>query len=173
MIPARVGVVSLRNRAGIVVGHALVDAEDLEWASRWTWCLNANGYAWRNSRGEPGEAKHVYLHRALLGLRAGDRRQVDHINRDKLDDRRVNLRIATDATNRQNTPAIGGSSQYRGVHFDRSRGRWTASAQLNRQGHHLGRFATEQEAAAVAAAWRAKHMPFSHDADDFTPPTDR
>jgi hypothetical protein len=128
------------------------------------WCLNPNGYAWRNDRLGVG-AKHVYLHRAVLGLVPGDGLYVDHINRNRLDNRRENLRRVTPAESRQNTPSIGKSSRYRGVSFDRRRGLWIAQAHLEGRLHHLGRFDTEIEAAMAARAWRLEHMPFTVEAD--------
>lgn len=155
----------LRNREGIVVGTVTVDDEDFHLA-RYGWCLNANGYAWRSSRGEPDEAAHVYLHRAIMGLHKGDAVQVDHINRRKLDNRRSNLRLSDNQTNKQNVPAHGGTSAFRGVHFDKARRKWSASCQQGRRGHFLGRYATEVEAAQAASRYRAANMPYSDDARD-------
>ena len=150
--------VPLRNRAKQVVAHFLVDDEDAGLATEFRWSLNANGYAWRSIM---GGTRHVYLHRQLLGLERGDRRQVDHVNRNKLDNRRSNLRVVTPAENRQNTPALGGSSRHRGVRWDAARGKWAASVQLDRKHRYVGRFDTEDEAAQAAAAFRRKHMPYS------------
>jgi hypothetical protein len=52
------------------------------------------------------ERKKVYLHRAILGLEAGDVRQCDHINRDTLDNRRANLRMATVLENAHNRGGV-------------------------------------------------------------------
>lgn len=151
--------VPLRDRQGSLVAEALLSPEDAALAAQ-RWCLNANGYAWRS--GKRGvESRHVYLHRAVVGCVTGDGVLVDHINRDRLDNRRSNLRPVTPAQSRQNTPSLGGTSSYRGVTFDRRKRRWRAQVQLNRQSYILGRFATEAEAAAVVSAWRREHMPFS------------
>jgi hypothetical protein len=155
---AEVTQLPLYDRSGVIVAHFEVDATDEDGISDWRWSLNGNGYVWRSIN---GGKQHIYLHRALVGLERGDRRQCDHIDRDKLNNRRSNLRVATSAQNRQNTPAIGGSSKYRGVHWDKSRGKWAATAQLDRRLHHLGRDNSELEAHQVATEWRKLHMPFS------------
>jgi hypothetical protein len=98
----------------------------------------------------------------LLGCTKGDGVYVDHINRDKLDDRRGNLRIVTPAESRQNTPAISG--RHRGVSWDAARGKWQAKAQLNGRMVQIGRFASEEEAHQAVSNWRSEHMPFSEDA---------
>jgi hypothetical protein len=158
MTPERIHVVPLLARDGTVRAHTLVSEADAERVLRYPWCLNANGYAWRNDRRQVG-SKHVYLHRMIVGLVPGDGLYVDHINRDKLDNRRMNLRIVTPAQSRQNTPAIVGP--HRGVTFDRSRGQWQATAQLDGRRRWIGRYATEEEAAAASRAWRRAHMPFT------------
>lgn len=110
----------------------------------------------------------VLLHRWILGLVVGDIRQGDHINRDKLDNRRANLRIVTPAENGQNTKprtALSGRptrSRFRGVSRDAA-GRWIAYGQLHGRRHHVGAFDTEQQAAAAARAWRAAHMTHATD----------
>jgi hypothetical protein len=157
MTPARVAVIPLHDRLGAVVAHALIDAADEPLVAQWRWSLNANGYAWRNTRLE--RPRHVYLHRALAGCQPGDGLYADHINRDKLDNRRANLRIVTPAQSRQNTPAIRGV--HRGVTFDSARGLWRATAQLGGHVRWIGRYRTEEEAAAASRAWRIAHMPFT------------
>lgn len=107
--------------------------------------------------------RHFRLHRELLGLSESDTREVDHINRDRLDNRRCNLRVVTHAQNGQNVPAQGGTSPHRGVSFCRQTGRWRAHVMIDGKQNQLGRFDTEQEAAIAAAAFRRKHMPFAED----------
>lgn len=160
--PSRVAVLPLRNRLGKVIAYALIDAADADQMGQWRWTLNTNGYVWRSVN---GGRRHVYLHRSLMEREPGDGLFVDHVNRDKLDNRRENLRVVTPAESRQNTPSLGGTSGHRGVSWDRHRGKWKAAAQLDRRMHHLGRFDTEDEAAEAVRRWRAKHMPFATEDD--------
>ena len=150
----------------VIVGYTLIDDEDAEFVNQWSWRMLPKLYVCRSD----GARRTVYLHRALLGLERGDRRQADHINRDRLDNRRSNLRIVTAAQNRQNVRATGGYSVFRGVTFHRGERKWQAQAQLNGKHTTIGRFSTEEAAAAAAAAWRREHMPFSEDAVDMTAP---
>jgi hypothetical protein len=101
------------------------------------------------------------LSRLLMGLEWGDKREVDHINHNKLDNRRSNLEIVTRAENGQNRIDGTGASRYRGVFWRADRQKWKACVELDGHAHHLGCFNSEEEAARVAAEWRAEHMPFS------------
>lgn len=138
---------------------ALVDEDDYWGLLGFRWCLTAGGYAGRYDREHPS-ASSVRMHRELLGLVRGDGVEVDHVNRDRLDNRRENLRIVGRQGNAQNLPSYTGtSSRFRGVSFNRQSGKWTAQHKLNRKYHYLGSYATEQEAADAARAFRLEHMP--------------
>lgn len=132
---------------------ALVDACDLAFVSGMAWHLN-EGYA--RSGSATGK---VYMHRLLLGV-SGDLHS-DHRNRDRLDNRRANLRAVTQAQNNQNVSKRPGlTSRYRGVRLHAS-GRWSAQVHIAGRQHYLGYFTDEDEAGRVAAAYRARMLPFS------------
>ena len=152
---------------GSVVAYALVDVADYKWLARWKWQLNSRGYAIRSSR----KGGTWLMHRQILGLHRGDPRHGDHINRDRLDCRRGNLRIAERGhkDNNQNVASrTGSTSRYRGVSWETKSQRWKACVRLDGRLHHLGRFKDEREACAAAATFRREHMPFSTDAIEWT-----
>jgi hypothetical protein len=102
------------------------------------------------------------MHRLILGLPVGDPRLGDHINRNRLDNRRSNLRIVDRAGNGQNVGSRAGStSSFRGVSWDSRNRKWSAQCMLRQKLYHLGRYTSEIEAARAAAAFRAEHMPFA------------
>lgn len=82
-----------------------VDEVDYHYLNKWKWQYGANGYAVRDEYlGKvDGKYKHktVLMHRQLLSPSKGF--DVDHINRNKLDNRRTNLRVATRSQNKANT----------------------------------------------------------------------
>jgi len=91
----------------------------------------------------------LFLHRVIVRPPGGF--EVDHINRDKLDNRRENLRLATRMENMQNkAKASGCTSKYRGVSW---RGRvnkknpWGAYISNRGKRVELGYFPTEKIAA--------------------------
>lgn len=143
---------------------ALVDNADAEAISAYRWSM-AKGYAARQVRVE-GKRLGVLIHREILGFGPGDP-DVDHINGNKLDNRRANLRPCTMAQNKQNLH----ERPYRGTHWNAERNLWIAQAGPEGTNRYLGSFATREEAAAVVTAWRRQHMPFSADArDEYKPP---
>lgn len=77
---------------------------------------------------------------------------IDHINRNTLDNRIENLRLATRNQNAQNSrPIRGSSSKYKGVGWDKNKIRWIAkiyySVKDEKRYKYIGRFKTEKEAA--------------------------
>lgn len=148
--------IPLYGRGGIIKGYTLVDAQDYEWLSRWRWNL-VQGYAARRN-----DKSTVYMHREILGLGRGNGLECDHINGDRLDNRRVNIRIVTHAQNQQNMRSYRTSaSGIRGIYWHRRDRKWKAKAQLYGRVYHVGSFESKEEAAAAITAWRKEYMPFS------------
>lgn len=155
--------IPLHAVGGMVRAHAVIDSADAEWAAQWRWSLGVDGYVVRTqhvTNGGRRGVKNFRLHRELVGLTNGDGFEVDHINRDRLDNRRSNLRVTTRRQNSQNMPSQAGtSSQHRGVTLEKRTGKWVAQVQTGGKGYNLGSFASEEEAAAVAREARLRMLP--------------
>lgn len=144
----------LANGRGVV----LVDDANVVMLSDYRWhIVPMPRTAYASARGMNGST--LYMHRLIMDAPKG--MQVDHINRDGLDNRRANLRLATKSQNQANEGPRGGSSRYRGV-YRITRGNRTKPwrAQVKYLGHRkgLGDYATEEEAARAydafaLAAW--------------------
>jgi hypothetical protein len=83
-------IIHLKNGA-----HAIVDDEDYEWLSQYKWHLSSDGYAKTCINDET-----IYMHRFILNPPKG--MWSDHINRNRLDNHRHNLRVVTPRENAQN-----------------------------------------------------------------------
>ena len=118
---------------------SLVDDEDYERLSRWCWQVT-NGYPSRSTR-----AGTIYMHREIMRPAPG--RQVDHINHDRLDNRRVNLRVCTVSENQGNQLARRRTSRFKGVSFCRAHRRWRAHITAGGRSRALGSFSSEEAAA--------------------------
>lgn len=157
--------VPLHRKNGDIRGYAIIDAADAAWVGQWRWHrVKSTGYVGRVER-DGDERNLVSLHRELLGLpRIADGREGDHIDRNPLNCRRGNLRVATGPQNKQNKSSYRGStSKHRGVSWTTSQGKWHAQIQVNGKKTHLGNYDSEQEAARVAADARARLMPYAMD----------
>lgn len=159
--------IPLRNRQKQILAVAIVDDEDYEAVTAHRWFLY-QGYARRQVSKGPKHArvvKTILMHRQIMGLVPGDGLDVDHISRDRLDNRRVNLRVATRGENNQNTPARrNGTSAHRGVYWSKGHGKWGACARITGRTRHVGFFDDEHEAGRAVAAFRAEHMPYTVEA---------
>ncbi len=150
-------------RRGQIKAFASVDAEDYRWLSTRRWYYAAHGYGRIHHRVD-GKPRVQLLHRLIASTAAElpPGYEVDHIDLNKGNNRRANLRVVTHAQNHQNKAANrGGYSRRRGVTFDRGRGKWVAKHKMHGKTFNLGRYSTEDEAAAAAASFRAEHMPYS------------
>lgn len=131
---------------------SLVDDEDFDLLNKWTWQKDAYGYARRNHhvggswRKNNVVQKNVLMHRVIINCPVG--MQVDHINGNKLDNRRLNLRICTNIQNARNrAPYEKTSSKYKGVSFHKETKKWQAYIKVDKKLKYLGLFKTEEDAA--------------------------
>ncbi len=128
---------------------ALVDEQDAVQLSWMRWhTRNKSGQLYAYARvpgtGDPGVI--VGMHRFLMD--AGQRKEVDHINGNGLDNRRSNLRLCNRQQNSFNRGAHRGhSSKYKGVSFRKGIARFRATISLNNRKIHLGHFVIEEDAA--------------------------
>lgn len=149
----------------------VVSASDVESLRHWTWRFNRkHGRVQGRRRGSRDS-----FHLARVVMDAPPSMDVDHINGDPLDNRRINLRLATKRENAQNRPrpyARKKSGLPRGVTTTSGRSLvcpFRAECRLKGKTIHIGYFRTVDEADAAARAWRAEHMPFSAEGDGRRP----
>ncbi len=72
---------------------------------------------------------------------------VDHYDGNGLNNCRANLRICTRQQNAYNSRRSGGTSQFKGVHFEKATGKWRATITLKGEHFDLGLYDDEVEAA--------------------------
>jgi hypothetical protein len=131
----------------------IVEPQDYYWLNTFNWCPKGNGpriYAVRITARSNNTIKTLSMHREIMKAPAG--LLVDHRNRNTLDNRRGNLRLATHTENQRNKGKTSAktTSRFKGVRFrkDRSRRkRWEGRIFVNGKRILLGYFMTEEEAA--------------------------
>ena len=129
---------------------AIVDDEDFEWLNQWKWYLGSDGYAARTivfKRIDGKQPKkNIYMHRLLIKISKGF--ETDHINRNKLDNRKVNLRRVNRSQNSINISLRSNNvSGFKGVHWNKQRNKWRVKLNVNKKEIYLGLYVTQEEAA--------------------------
>lgn len=127
--------------------YTIVDDEDFEWLSQWKWSYTESAdkhpAAYRQVRD-----KGILMHRLILNAPEG--LEVDHKNMRSLDNRRSNLRLATRSQNAANRRLQSNNTTgYRGVYWDKSRGKWLVMVKHQNVQKNLGRYDDKHEAARV------------------------
>lgn len=126
---------------------AIVDDEDFPKLNTFKWYTNTNGYACRSRKvSETKGNKHIFLHREVFKILEG--LIIDHINMNKCDNRKENLRAVTYTQNRYNVKAKKTNrSGLKGVYWHSVDKAWRATICIDGKNKTLGNFDDKFEAA--------------------------
>lgn len=140
-----------------------VDACDYEALSQYGWRIDRKGYAIRRIRVGAGR-KHIAMHREILGLAHGDTSAVDHIDGDRSNNTRANLRVCARAQNAMNRRINKNNTcGFKGVCWHKESKKWRAKIQAGGKGKYLGLFDTPEAAhAAYREAAQRLHGEFAN-----------
>jgi hypothetical protein len=126
---------------------ALVDDEDFEYLNQWKWYANKIGntfYALRSIhfyKDGKRTGKAILMHREILNPENG--LDIDHINRNGLDNRRCNIRIVTRRQNLQNRK---NQAELIGSYIDHAHHNYRSSIFINGKAKFLGVYRNQQDA---------------------------
>lgn len=128
--------------------YALVDNEDFDFINQWTWRVNNCGYANRTqylgggkkNQKQVGIQMHALINKTPKGF------HTDHINHNKLDNRKKNLRTATSSENGINRKGLqtNNKSGHTGIYWYANA--WCVEIKKNLKKIHIGRFKGIREA---------------------------
>lgn len=109
------------------------DYDDLYEISKHRWYIDAEGYPSTDLDGVP-----VRMHKLILpSVQSG--MVIDHKNRNKLDNRKLNLKICTQAENTHNSSLRStNTSDANGVFFDKRSRKWRAQITREKKTKHIG-----------------------------------
>ena len=129
---------------------AVVDDKDYKYLSRWKWYYNG-GYAVR------GFPKRVLMHRVIM--KTPSNKVTDHINRNKLDNRIINLRICTSSENGKNLGIKkNNTSGVPGVWYNNKNDKWCAEIKLNYNKIWLGTYSNFDDAVEIRKQAEIKYF---------------
>lgn len=132
---------------------AIVDDDLHDWLNQWKWYYK-QGYACRN--------EYVPIHRTIrmhvVINQTPDGYSTDHMNGNKLDNRRNNLRTVNHHQNGLNRGLqINNTSGFKGVYWHKRDRKWRAQVRINGKKTYIGAYADKQDAALAIEAAIKKH----------------
>lgn len=132
--------------------YAILDPEDFESLNQYRWHCTNFGYARRtgSKRSEKGRKRvAIGMHNVVFPVPEG--MTVDHINRNRLDNRKANLRAATREENTWNRKFVkkGSKTRYTGIHWNKKVKKWNVRLRVEGRRKSFGYYADEVEAAKV------------------------
>lgn len=131
-------------------GHTTtVSEEDYEYLSQWKWTFDRYAYRTKSTQREKRPLRmHRVIMERMLGSAIPKGYDVDHIDGDKLNNIRSNLRLATRSQNLMNGPGKREStSHYKGVCWFARNKKWLAQIKIGSKQLYIGLFEDEKEAA--------------------------
>lgn len=133
----------------------LVSSEDKHILEEYRWYLNPGGYFIANTKMVNSKREKIFLHRIIMNCKKHDGLFIDHINGNKQDNRRQNLRIVSVSQNQMNKrKQSNNTSGFTGVYKHTYTGKWIARICLDKKMMHIGVYETK-EAASKAYSQRA------------------
>ena len=117
-----------------------VDLNDVDELKKYTWTLNQEGYARTKIN-----KKYVLMHRFIT--KCPNDKVVDHINRNRIDNKKSNLRICNVIDNCHNASiSNNNTSGVTGVNFNKKSRKWRAYIMCNGINYNLGFYCDKEEA---------------------------
>ena len=127
-------------------GICLIDDEDYNLLSKFNWTLHHDGYA-QISIKINNKWGVKFMHQLLINTPKG--METDHIDHNKLNNQKFNLRIVTNSQNNMNRLKQNGeySSKFKGIYWHKRDEKWYAQIRFNKKYYYLGSFKNEIDAA--------------------------
>ena len=129
-------------------GSFIIDVDDLNKVLKYNWYEHTGGYvicSMLKTEKNYKRNRKIYLHRYIMDYN-GDL-TIDHINHNKKDNRKCNLRVATYSENNRNIPLTkSNTSGIQGVHFNSKHDKWVAQIKIKGMAKYLGRYDYKEDA---------------------------
>ena len=136
--------IELYNRKCEPIAYTKIDLEDIDKVKNVKWFLDKKrGYTIGKLKGNIK----IRLHRFLMNCKKYDGNEIDHKNRNKLDNMKNNLRFVTRSENMLNiNKRIDNTSGHKGVYFHKNEKKWSARLSIKGESKYLGFFDQKEDA---------------------------
>ena len=122
--------------------NVMVDDEDYKKLSSFNWQVDK----YMSVSSHTTDKGRMLIHRYIMNC--PDNMEIDHIDGNRLNNQKSNLRFATSAQNKMNRgPRKDNKSGFKGVSLNKALNKWTARIMIENKYKHLGLFETKEEAA--------------------------
>jgi HNH endonuclease len=142
--------IPLHNKKGEITAYTVVSHQDYENLNKYCWNRGIE-YVRGSIKGHSYEL-HIYVFTELIGGKIGSDEVLDHINHNKLDNRRSNLRAIPASEDRNKAKRQGCSSNYHGVCWNKGHKVWQAHIKIKDK-NLLSRYEKEDHAAHQYNLW--------------------
>lgn len=137
----------LYDKNNEVIGYSIIDTEDVEIVSKYKWHL-ANEYVITLVK-DKNKVRTLFLNHLIMNFDKRKNKDLvcDHINRDRKDNRKENLRIVDFQTNGINKGTqSNNTSGTPGISYSKERKKWESYIKIGYKKINLGRYKTKKEA---------------------------
>lgn len=139
--------------------RAIVDDEDFERVNAYKWCSSTHSYPTSGTPHGYGNKKprHTLMHRLVMNAKSGQ--IVDHINEDRYDNRKCNLRFCNKSQNAVNKRKLlsTNTSGHQGVYWHKHKQKWAASIIVEGRKIYV---ASSKDKEKVCVAYREAHIKY-------------
>lgn len=136
----------------------LFDKEDYEIIKPYYWTTSESKTGYAEAK-DPSIGRNIQMSRLIMGLKYGDKKEVDHINHDVHDNRKQNLRICTRSENNWNIGTRSNNkSGVTGVSWDKKSNKWVVHISYNGKDHNLGAYFDFNEAVKIRKEAEEKYF---------------
>jgi len=140
------GFIIFDTKLNKILGQVLLDKEDIEKVNKTNWRLSEKGYVISSIN-----RKTTRIHNLILNRNTDNQKiTCDHIDRNKLNNKKENLRIISHLENNLNSDRIEKS---KGYCFRKDRNKWMVYIKTNYKMKTIGYYDTEEEAKKVRSLY--------------------
>lgn len=154
IIKGNIAEIVLYNKKCEETARTIVDAEDVEKIKDYKWHLNTQGYAATNIKNTTLQMQHL-----VVDIKNNRQKKTDHEDRDRLNNRKTNIRFCTQKENARNRgKSKNNTSGHKGVSWNKNLNKWDVRITANQKQIFLGYFNSLRAAAKEYNNAAIKHF---------------